>query len=122
VTHPQTAYTIEGEVRDERTLAPVPLADVVVETDRPGYAARGRSDAGGRFAIGYSAALLIRRGGCVDPGIELCPYADADLVKNVSVRAEAGGRCSRVYRFTLEEVPTTGLLVLVGDCGPRRDR
>jgi len=90
-----------------------------VETDRAGYVASGRADAGGRFSIGYSAALEIRKG----MGIPwLTPDSDADLVRTVSIRAEMGGRCSPTQRFALEHTPASGLVLLVGDCSRYRPR
>lgn len=120
VRHPRTAYQIEGEVRDEVTFAPMPGAEVVVETDRAGYLAMGRADAGGRFSIGYSAALEFETG--VWP-IWFAPVADSTLIDTIRVRATRGGRCSPTQRFALKDMPESGLVLLVGDCSRyRRDR
>jgi hypothetical protein len=119
VRHPRTAYAIEGEVRDEVTFAPIPDAQVVVETDRPGYVATARADAGGRFTVGYSAVLEMNTG--LWPA-GLAPNSDADLVRAVSIRAEANGRCSPTHRFAFEDAPESGVVLLVGDCSRYRRR
>ncbi len=119
IRHPVTAYQIEGEVRDEVTLAPMPNAAVTIETHRPGYAVTRRADAGGRFAIGYSTAYrLTSWADRLITGEE----RDAYLVSHVSIRAEAMGRCSPIHTFDLDRVPRTGFLLLVGDCDTYRPR
>lgn len=116
VRHPRTAYFVEGEVRDATTLAPIPDAEVTLETDRPGYVLVRRADPGGRFSIGYSA--MSRRSGVVDS--LLGDPADAQLVTRISIRARASGRCSPTHTFDVEAVPETGFLLLVADCDQRR--
>jgi hypothetical protein len=122
VRHPTTAYTIEGEVRDEVTFAPMAAAQVVVETDRPGYVATARADAGGRFTLGYSAARQMNTGLWPAWPPWLAPTSDADLVSAVSIRAEANGRCSPTQRFAFKDAPRSKFVLLVGDCSRYRPR
>lgn len=116
IASPNTANQVEGEVRDEITLAPIPDAEVVVETDRPGYRLTRRADAGGHFAVGYSS--LYRRISNSERFFDRLFFgggdSDAEIVSRITIRARGGGRCSPA-------VPLQGsyderVLLLVGDC------
>lgn len=92
---------------------------MTIETDRPGYVVTRRSDAGGRFAIGYSAMY---RGRDYLERFLFGDDTDAFLVSRISIRAEAPGRCSATHTFELDRVPKTRFLLLVGDCALYRAR
>ena len=116
IASPNTAEQVEGEVRDESTLAPVADAEVVLETDRAGYRLARRADAGGRFAIGYSS--LLRRISGAERLVERVLFGGGDtdsmLVSRVTIRARAGARCSPPV--PLERRRDERVLLLVGDC------
>jgi hypothetical protein len=112
------AEQLEGEVRDEVSLAPVPDAEIVLETVRPGYVVVRRADAAGRFSIGFSSLLreisaTERFADAVLLGIR--DESDAELVGKITVRASADGRCSPVVTLERERW-SERLLLLVGDC------
>ncbi len=122
IRDPPTAYHVEGEVRDERTLAPIPDAEVTVETDRPGYAVTRRTDPGGRFSIGYSALQhRYSSGELFVNNLFLGDETEAVLVSRISIRAEGGGQCAPIQTFPIEKAPRT-LTLLVGSCATYRPR
>jgi hypothetical protein len=93
---PPPGWFLEGEVRDFATLAPAADAEVIVTTSRKGYAARTRTDPGGRFSLTVSTLESTRSNGdrlaeaiFFGTGDEPDPRVDA-----LTIRARAGDRCA----------------------------
>jgi hypothetical protein len=119
--HPDTAELVEGEVRDEVTLAPIADAEVVLETDIPGHVVIRRSDTAGRFSLGFASRVYPRRtpAASVVGRVFLAPeYEDAS---KVTIRAHAPGRCSPARKLE-RPYSTRRLVLLVGDCAMYGER
>jgi hypothetical protein len=103
---PVTGHFVEGEVRDLVTYGPVPEAEVLLATDRPGYGKRTRTDAGGRFSFGFSA--LAREVGSGDVVVQQLLFANDpsdDLVSEVVLHVRSPGWRPAEVKFPVRRIP-----------------
>lgn len=95
-----TGGTIEGEVRDLRTLRPLVGAEIVVTTGRKGYERREVTDALGRFVISYSmkARDHVPAGEVIASQLLFGSDPSDDTVDDLRVTVTCRGRRPRVER------------------------